>query len=422
MKKSIAAATTLALAKTPSALATKSKSGDLAYSTAVIGAGLFGSAAARHLSNLRDGVALIGPGEPKNRQQHQGPFASHFDNSRLTRIVDPDLTWGSLAKKSVDRYREIERLSGIPFFENVGYMMVTPGGLGADWFNLPAMQGVADQLGVSIKSLTDTDLKSRFPYLQFTPNSKAIYQQQDAGYFNPRRLIDAQQRVAVQQGAQRIEEEVVGLKKKHKQFELQLASGKQLTAKRVLVATGAYANASKLLPKNLKLLVRAAMIAETEVSPKAEYAYPATLYAKTDGEADFWGLLMPPIAYPDGRTYVKTMDGYYGDRPLTSAEEMGVWSRGAGHTHHHAVLQRALREVFPTLEVRSTSFKPCLITDTASRYPYIDMLDDALGIVIGGNGKSAKSSDEIGRLAAAMIHRDEWQSSLPRARFAAQFT
>jgi sarcosine oxidase len=163
------------------------------------------------------------------------------------------------------------------------------------------------------------------------------------------------------------------------------------------------------------------MIMESEIAPDPHVSYPTTLYAKTDGEEDFWGLLMPPITYADGRTYIKTMDGYYGPAPLEGFEAMGAWMRSNGHEEHHAVLKRALREVFPSLEVRSMQFKPCLIADTASHYPYIDMVDERIGIAIGGNGKAAKSSDEIGRLAAGMIKKQSWPSSLPQAPFAAHY-
>jgi sarcosine oxidase len=194
-----------------------------------------------------------------------------------------------------------------------------------------------------------------------------------------------------------------------------------ILANKVLVATGAYTNASRLLPDPLDTKIRAAMIMTSEVAPDFRARYPSTLYAKTDGEEDFWGLLMPPITYPDGRSYIKTMDGYYGDAPLQGHEELGAWSRGNGHEDHHHVLQRALHEVFPSLNVLSTQFLPCLITDTGSHYPYIDMLDDRIGIAVGGNGKSAKSSDEIGRIAAHMIHTSRWQSSLPQSLFTAKF-
>ena len=414
-------ATTLAIAPAQRATAKQATARSTNFDIAIIGAGLFGSAAARHLSQVSDGVALIGPAEPKDRRTHQGVFASHYDASRLVRGIDPDLLWATLAKRSIDRYRSIEYSIGISFYHDIGYMMVTPGGLGTDWFNFPAMREVASDLAVEIDELDDSALQQRFPYLQFTPGSSAILQGKNAGYIDPRRLVAAQQMISIEQGTTLIRDVVVQMQRNGDQIEIGTNSGEKLRANRVLVATGAYTNATGLLPHKLSVKIRAAMIMESEVSPTTEAQYPTTLYAKTDGEEDFWGLLMPPIKYADGRSYIKTMDGYYGPAPLEGYEALGAWNQGNGHEDHHPVLQRALREVFPSLDVSSTHFKPCLITDTASHYPYIDMVDDRIGIVVGGNGKSAKSSDEIGRLAAEMIRTDSWSSSLPQSVFAAQF-
>jgi len=44
----------------------------------VIGRGLVGSAAGRHLSELTDGVVVLGPDEPADRAAHTGVFASPF--------------------------------------------------------------------------------------------------------------------------------------------------------------------------------------------------------------------------------------------------------------------------------------------------------------------------------------------------------
>jgi glycine/D-amino acid oxidase-like deaminating enzyme len=131
------------------------------FDVAIIGAGLFGSAAARHLSSVSDGVVLIGPAEPRQKSTHQGVFGSHYDVSRLVRGIDPDLTWATLAKHSIDRYRNIEDASGIGFYHDIGYMMVTPGGIGKDWFNLPAMREVAADLAIEIEDLDDQALKQR---------------------------------------------------------------------------------------------------------------------------------------------------------------------------------------------------------------------------------------------------------------------
>ncbi len=417
----LAAASALAPAQQAQARRQAKSHSSANFEVAIIGAGLFGSAAARHLSKTSDGVALIGPEEPQQKSTHEGVFASHYDASRLTRVIDPSLVWGTLAKRSIARYRDIERQSSIDFFHNIGYMMVTPGGLGADWFDLPAMREVATDLNVEIEDFDDDLLKQRFPYLNFTPGSSAVLQKKNAGYFNPRLLLEAQQTIAVAQGTTILREEVVQIQRTGEQLEIATRSGGTVRANRVLVATGAYANATKLLAHKLDTTIRAAMIMVSEVAPQPEVAYPSTLYAKTDGAEDFWGLLMPPITYPDGRSYIKTMDGYYGPAPLEGFKALGDWNRSNGHEDHHVVLQRALHEVFPSLEILSTQFEPCLITDTASHYPYIDMLDDRIGIAVGGNGKGAKSSDEIGRLAAGMIRTQSWPSSLPQAAFVARF-
>jgi sarcosine oxidase len=391
------------------------------FEIAIIGAGMFGSAAARHLSSVSDGVALIGPAEPRQKDTHRGVFGSHYDASRLVRGIDPDVTWATLAMRSIDRYRSIEDASGIGFYHDIGYMMVTPGGLGEDWFNLPAMREVATDLAIEIEDLDESSLKQRFPYLRFTPGSSAVLQPKDAGYIDPRRLVEAQQKISVAQGTTLIRDVVAAIKRIGKQIEIDTGSGEMIRAKRVLIATGAYTNAIGLLPDQLRMKIRAAMVMESEVPPETKASYPTILYAKTDGEEDFWGLLMPPITYSNGRSYIKTMDGYFGPDPLEGYEALSTWNRGNGHEDHHSVVKRALREVFPSLDVLSTQFRSCLIADTASRYPYIDMLDDHIGIVVGGNGKAAKSSDEIGRLAAGMMHTQAWSSSLPQAAFAAEF-
>jgi len=390
------------------------------FDIAIVGAGLFGSAAARHLSAIGDDVALIGPAEPSRPKAHQGVFASHYDESRLVRGIDPDRTWATLAKRSIERFRDIENASGISFFHNIGYMMVTPGGLGEDWFDLPAMREVAADMNVEIEDLDDGALRKRFPYLRYTPGSSAVLQSKDAGYINPRRLLEAQQKISIAKGTTLVRDVVTNLRRDDDQVLINTQSGDTLRANKVLVATGAYTNASGLLPNKLDVNIRAAMIMESEVAPGTEAAYPTTLYAKTDGEEEFWGLLMPPIVYPNGRSYIKTMDGYYGPAPLEGYEVLGNWSRSNGHEDHHEVLRRALREVFPSLDLLSTHFKPCLIMDTASHYPYIDMVDDRIGLVVGGNGKAAKSSDEIGQLAASMIATGSWTSSMSESVFAAK--
>src|SRR3546814_20993789 len=83
------------------------------YRIIVIGRGLIGSAAGRHLADLTDGVALLGPDEPADRAAHAGVFASQYDAARMTRVVAPDPAWAVTARRSSDRYADPEGRSGL---------------------------------------------------------------------------------------------------------------------------------------------------------------------------------------------------------------------------------------------------------------------------------------------------------------------
>ena len=61
----------------------------------------------------------------------------------------------------------------------------------------------------------------------------------------------------------------------------------------------------------------------------------------------------------------------------------------------------------------------CVVTETKTDRPYIDKVHAQLGVAIGGNGYAAKSSDEIGRIAAALM-TDGWSSDIPKDVFRLQ--
>ena len=96
------------------------------FRTIIVGCGLLGAAAARHLAAMDEGVAVIGPQEPADKVRHEGVFASHYDEGRITRTIDRDPVWARLANRSIARYAEIERESGIDFFTEAGALLVMP--------------------------------------------------------------------------------------------------------------------------------------------------------------------------------------------------------------------------------------------------------------------------------------------------------
>ncbi|XP_060583335.1 uncharacterized protein LOC132739605 [Ruditapes philippinarum] len=74
------------------------------------------------------------------------------------------------------------------------------------------------------------------------------------------------------------------------------------------------------------------------------------------------------------------------------------------------------KSLFDGVDFKSWQTDSCVITETPTTHPYIDMIHDQLGVAIGGNGFAAKSSDEIGRLGVSMM-TSQWDSTIPRHVF-----
>ena len=76
----------------------------------VIGRGLIGSAAARHLAIQGANVALVGPSEPTNLKTHTGVFSSHYDSARIVRILDSLAHNCKISKVAIERFKPLEKL------------------------------------------------------------------------------------------------------------------------------------------------------------------------------------------------------------------------------------------------------------------------------------------------------------------------
>eukprot|EP01032_Pedospumella_encystans_P002965 gene2965-3489_t len=129
------------------------------FKSIVVGRGMMGAAAARYLALQGEGVAVIGPDEPKDWANHQGVFASHYDEARITRTIDSNPIWARLANRSIARYGQIAHESGVDFYDEVGCLIVGPKRGGHDPY-VGQVEAAARQLGVSIEMLADAELKA----------------------------------------------------------------------------------------------------------------------------------------------------------------------------------------------------------------------------------------------------------------------
>lgn len=368
----------------------------------IVGKGMMGAAAARHLSLAGARVALVGPDEPDDWANHRGVFSSHYDNARITRTIDDDPDWARLARRSIERYWEIAEASGIEFYHEVGCLIAAPAPGGQfDYIQKVAL--ARDRLGVEAPLIVGADLLERFPWFSFAQGFAGVHEVRGAGYINPRALVRAQTVAAEKLGARVIRAEVVSVEETTASIDVSTIDGQTLRARRVLVAAGGFSLSEALLPRPIDLTVKARTVLFAEISPDDLAGFdgmPSLIGAALAQDQSYY--LLPPVAYADGKHYIK-IGGDPTDRILADEAAVREWFRGGASAEAADHLRGLLFGVMPGLKPVSTHFSPCVTSFTRHGYPYIGFVSDRVAVLTGGNGQAAKSSDEIGRLGAALV-------------------
>lgn len=387
----------------------------------VVGKGMMGAAAARHLALSGARVALVGPDEPDDWANHGGVFSSHYDNARITRTIDDDPVWARLAKRSIDRYSEIAAESGVDFYAEVGCLIAGPAP-GGSYDYIEKVARARDALGVEASLLDRAALAERFAWFRFPEGFAGIHEAQGAGYINPRALVLAQTICAEKAGARIVRSEVASVSKADDGVVVTTIEGVALKGGRVIVAAGGFSLSDRLLPRPIDLVVKARTVffAEVAAGDLPAYAHmPSLIGAAPEQEKSYY--LLPPVSYADGTHYIK-IGGDPTDRVLDSEPEVRAWFRGSAGAGAAAHMGGLLAEVMPGFAPVSTHFRPCVTSFTRHGFPYIGFAgDDRIAVVTGGNGQAAKSSDEIGRLAAKLVAEGRIDDQAYETDFAVAF-
>jgi glycine/D-amino acid oxidase-like deaminating enzyme len=390
----------------------------------VIGKGLIGAAAARYLSQVSPNTAVIGPDEPADWRHHQGVFASHYDQGRITRQLDWDPLWSRLAQAAIAQYPTIAAQSGVAFHTPVGGLYVAPAERVAHYLSTllgTSLAGAAPPPpAVEYAIWTAAELAARLPFLAFPDGYQLLWEGPPAGYINPRALIQAQLALAAGQGAAISRETAVSVQPEKTAVRVATQEGQVYQARRVLLATGAFTNCFDLLAGKLALRVKSETIILARL-PAAERerlrGMPTLIYDIASPHLS--GIyLLPPIRYPDGHYYLKMGANTMADRSLSSLEEMQAWMAAGDSEVMRPVLQAALQAILPGLQATGWQTQRCLVTYTDHGRPYIGAIEPGrLYVATGGNGMAAKSSDTIGKLAAELTAHGRWPADWDEAVF-----
>ena len=374
---------------------------------AVIGRGMIGSAAGRHLAEGGASVALVGPGEPEDRRTSDGPFCSHPDEGRITRIAGRNEMWTAVAAKSCGRYGDIEARSGTRFHTPCGVIVGYPDA--ADWVSR------AEQWGSDAR-LVDPDWVRAETGVAIENGQAIAFEGAPAGHINPRRLVAAQTALTAAAGGTVISAPVTGVERCDGEFELMGPFG-SIHAGRVLVATGAFG--SELFGWSLDVERRARTTVMARLDPATHEPagrIPSLILDQPpDGRVHeiYW---VPPVEYPDGSVRIK-IGGNLKETILLEPGDLTGWFRGDGDPTEIDCLTNNLHALLPDMPLGDIVTAPCVITGTATGMPFIGMVDDGIGVAIAGNGSAAKSSDELGRLGASLFSESGWESELDPSLF-----
>lgn len=364
----------------------------------VVGRGLFGSAATRHLAERSDGILCVGPDEPTNRLTHTGVFGSHYDEGRMTRVVDPSSEWAVTAKNSIDRYADLETRSGMKFFTPSGYLGI--GEPGSDYNERCAAAGAL--VGVATEELSAIEIRAKFPFLSIDDNADGLLEIGTAGHISPRAMVRAQTKLAEMAGAELVRDEATKICNSANGIEVELASGKILEADKVLVATGGFTSACGLSPVDLDLHVfgRTVVLVKIEGSLTHELSNMPTIIHCASG-----AYILPPIRYPDGNTYLKLGIGTDSDRTFKRLEDLQAWFKGEGSEKNRREFTDFITNLIPSLKTcNDWHTDTCAVTQTLSGLPIIDYVDGRkIAVAVGGNGKGAKGADDWGKVAADLM-------------------
>ncbi len=404
------------------------------FDVAVIGAGMFGSAAAKYLSRAGARTIVLGPVEPPPGVgvDHRA-LGAYFDEARITRRLGWDEVWGATDSTSLARFRDIEAESGIAFFHECGSLVVMANTIRKRTDTI--LERCAVQC-IAVERLCAESLRSNLPFLGLPPMKggvEGLYERSMAGYLNPRQFVRAQLELAVQGGAILQRKAVTALRKDPDSVLWRLTveaddGPREIVAERVLVATGAFTNHSGLLPADCRLALHAFTepnllfeLRPDQVDELSGMPAVVTVDPEDTGNDNMSIYLLPPIRYPDGAWYVRIGPGMQPIvHELDTVDAMTAWySRQEVASEQAEFLERMRGLLLADLLPVSVRHACCIVEKTPSRYPFIGALGASAGlfVAVGGNGHGARGSDEIGRLAASVVLGDAWDSPIDRDTF-----
>jgi sarcosine oxidase len=381
-------------------------------SVIVVGLGAMGSAVCRELAAR--GIAVTGI----DRDHPPHVHGSTHGDTRITRLATsegPD--YFALARRSHERWRDLEAQTGDRVLHQVGTLMISVAGSPF----IASVRGVAQRFGIAHESLDAEALRERFPMFAVGDDAVA-HLEPEGGYVRPEATVAAQLALARRNGASlRLGATVIGWTASTDGVAVTLADGETITGERLVLCAGPW------LPQLLGDEVGAPFSIHRQISYWFEIEtghdplsrMPTWIYdfaASEDrpGAAHqraFYGF--PALDGPGGGLKLGTeqyeVRHVPDDRQHPASEAMAA-----------ALHREVLRDRLPWLAPRAVRSVSCLYTCTPDSHFVIDRHPehDAVTLVSPCSGHGFKHSAAIGEAVAQTIAGEPLAPGVDLASFA----
>jgi len=204
-------------------------------------------------------------------------------------------------------------------------------------------------------------------------------------------------------------------------FTISLESGEIIQSRKVILSAGSFTNFNNLIDRKLDFNLKGHTVLKLEIAANDVpdmATCPSMIYFFAKDEYVY---LLPPILYPDGKTYFKIGHSVFLDcriaKDLTTIEEVKAWYCQEESQEARDYLMRQFVNLFPDVNIVSSHLDFCVMALTATGRQYVGFHDEGFLVMTGGNGKSAKMALELGKMGVKAVLAGEWDYDLSEKDF-----
>ncbi len=356
----------------------------------VVGAGLIGSAAARHLARRGRRVALVGPEFGDTSRV----FSSHHDQGRVCRTIDRVATWTAINATSLLGIEALEAEVGFSVRRPVGCLVVA-NDAGHAWFE------AAPELEI------DAELARGWPY-QLPGAVRFGLEGPPAGILLVPELLRAQSMALESAGGTRHPTTLAARTQGPQGHVLTLDDGPELRAPQVVLCPGAYVNAWLDDPLDVVLETETTLLVPVDDTDAVAFAGVPTLLWDGEGAGFSGPYVVPPLRFEDGGLWLKLGCDLDTDQRFLDPADVQRWFESGDSEAQRTTLVEVARTVVPGMPVDGGVTRRCILTRTPHAHPMVGEVGEGLFVGVGGHGWGAMASDGIGDLVARTVCGEAW--------------